>query len=408
MAPYAAFLSFHAGSFGQWRRRKRFFPKPAWQAGIGVPSDGYRDVPDISFNASGHTGYEVVEGPLGGRRQYLVRPLYSQDLNFAESIRSLEWESDAAGSGNVNPRIYQMAAAVPSAFHDVTSGNNIVPCYVGPDCTTGSFGYTAGPRYDLTTGWGSLDVNTFFQNWQVATSTCSYAANLADRGQGFPPGGTGTITITTGPGCPWTVTATPAGIMLTSPASGSGSGTSTFLASPNSGGRSYWVSNDCGSWLRSVSQPAETSGVLAAEIVNRQQLGILLSASIGSHLRANFFRSRQSHPLPHLHSPLLQSLPACPARPFHPHPHNPNVVRACAGRSLQFGEIRARRKKRASRPGNIEKRAGHGRESILWLIRTSRKRREVTVKGNRRAQLTVDSDTFLRPEPAQALIPCAG
>ena len=75
-----------------------------------------------------------------------------------------------------------------------------------------------------------------------------------------------------------------------------------------------------------------------------------------------------------------------------------------------------------SRPGNIEKRAGHGRESILWLIRTSRKWREVTAKGNRRAQLPVDLETFLRPEsvpagdrfcglknqPAEAVVRCAG
>jgi hypothetical protein len=142
------------------------------------------------------------------------------------------------GLGNINPKIYQMAAAVPSAFHDVTSGNNIVPCYEGPDCTTGSFGYTAGPGYDLTTGWGSLDVNTFFQNWEVLASTCNYALNLSGSvGQVFPAqGGTGTVAITTGSNCPWTVNTIPAGITLTSPASGTGSGTVTFLVSPNNGG----------------------------------------------------------------------------------------------------------------------------------------------------------------------------
>ena len=62
----------------------------------------------------------------------------------------------------------------------------------------------------------------------------------------------------------------------------------------------------------------------------------------------------------------------------------------------------------ASRPGNIEERAGHGGESILWLIRTSRERREVTAKGNRRAQLPVDLETFLRPEPEPTLAVCAG
>src|SRR6202040_194341 len=51
------------------------------------------------------------------------------------------------------------------------------------------------------------------------------------------------------------------------------------------------------------------------------------------------------------------------------------------------------------RPGNIEKRAGHGRESILWLIRTSRKWREVTAKENRREQLMVDSEPLPGPFP---------
>ena len=37
-----------------------YFAKPSWQAGSGVPNDGARDVPDVSFNASAnHDGYLV-------------------------------------------------------------------------------------------------------------------------------------------------------------------------------------------------------------------------------------------------------------------------------------------------------------------------------------------------------------
>ena len=37
-----------------------YFSKPAWQVGTGVPSDGSRDVPDISLNAAAvHDGYLV-------------------------------------------------------------------------------------------------------------------------------------------------------------------------------------------------------------------------------------------------------------------------------------------------------------------------------------------------------------
>src|SRR6185437_14220882 len=40
------------------------YPKPSWQAGTGVPNDGARDVPDISFSAAGHDGYLVCQGEV--------------------------------------------------------------------------------------------------------------------------------------------------------------------------------------------------------------------------------------------------------------------------------------------------------------------------------------------------------
>src|SRR5262249_38721232 len=39
------------------------FPKPAWQVGTGVPNDGVRDIPDVSFAASAdHDGYMICDG----------------------------------------------------------------------------------------------------------------------------------------------------------------------------------------------------------------------------------------------------------------------------------------------------------------------------------------------------------
>ena len=103
---------------------------------------------------------------------------------------------------------------------------------------------------------------------------------------------------------------------------------------------------------------------------------------------------------------MIQSHPVSPPRP--PPPHHANCKRSsCVARPIvsslvESASAKPVRAKRASRPGNIEKRAGHGRESILWLIRASRERRKVTAKGNRSAQLPVDSEAFLRPVPAQA------
>ena len=71
-------------------------------------------------------------------------------------------------------------------------------------------------------------------------STCTYVLSSGGqtiRGQVFPAtGGTGSITITTAPGCPRAVGTLPRWVILTNPSSGTGSGTITFQVLPNSGG----------------------------------------------------------------------------------------------------------------------------------------------------------------------------
>jgi hypothetical protein len=78
------------------------------------------------------------------------------------------------GLGNINPRLYQLAQITKGIFHDVTAGDNIVPCKTGtPDCTNGQYGYKAGPGYDHVTGLGSIDVANLVQNWATAESPSS-------------------------------------------------------------------------------------------------------------------------------------------------------------------------------------------------------------------------------------------
>jgi len=46
----------------------------------------------------------------------------------------------------------------------------MVPCTQGsPNCVTGSYGYKASAGYDLATGWGSLDANSFVTQWNIPT-----------------------------------------------------------------------------------------------------------------------------------------------------------------------------------------------------------------------------------------------
>jgi len=83
--------------------------------------------------------------------------------------------------GNINPKLYAMAAGGTSGiFHDVTVGNNIVPCQVGTaNCASGQFGYTAGVGYDLVTGLGSVDAYNLITAWggvPVTSTTTSLTA----------------------------------------------------------------------------------------------------------------------------------------------------------------------------------------------------------------------------------------
>ena len=97
------------------------------------------------------------------------------------------------GVGNINPKLYAMAAGGTSGvFHDVTTGNNIVPCQAGtPNCTNGQFGYTAGVGYDLVTGLGSVDAYNLITAWggipvtsTTTTLTASPATYLGERVRG--------------------------------------------------------------------------------------------------------------------------------------------------------------------------------------------------------------------------------
>lgn len=112
------------------------FALPSWQASAGVPapatSTGGRGVPDVAGDASPETGYNIyVDGEaqvVGGTSA--VAPLWA-------ALIALINEQQGSSAGFVNPTLY----ANPSAFHDITSGNN------------GAF--SAGPGWDACTGLGS-------------------------------------------------------------------------------------------------------------------------------------------------------------------------------------------------------------------------------------------------------------
>jgi uncharacterized protein (TIGR03437 family) len=89
-----------------------------------------------------------------------------------------------AGLGNINPTLYRLAQTTPSAFHDITTGNNIVPCVQAtPSCFNGTIGYSAGPGYDQVTGLGSVDLNKLLTHWTAGSpSSTTLAASPSTVG----------------------------------------------------------------------------------------------------------------------------------------------------------------------------------------------------------------------------------
>jgi subtilase family serine protease len=155
------------------------FPKPPWQSGPGVPNDGQRDIPDVALNASwDHDSYFAESGgqtlAVGGTSA--AAPTFAGIVVLLNQYLTSTGAQSQPGLGNINPNLYWLAQNVPGVFHDITSGNNIVSCTSGsPDCSTGSFGYTAGPGYDQVTGLGSIDANNLVTNW---TSSANAAVTL--------------------------------------------------------------------------------------------------------------------------------------------------------------------------------------------------------------------------------------
>ena len=115
---------------------------PSWQTAAGVlGSSTKRGVPDIAFDASPNSGALVLvngsQEQIGGTS--LAAPLWA---GFWTRIQAAHGNTLAFPAST----IYSGAAANPSWFHDVTSGNQ---------------GYAAATGWDYASGYGSVQIANF-------------------------------------------------------------------------------------------------------------------------------------------------------------------------------------------------------------------------------------------------------
>jgi subtilase family serine protease len=181
------------------------YSKPSWQANVtGIPSDGKRDIPDVSFfAANGFSGsaYVICVSGAGSCS-------YTQDTEpegeeiggtsvaspIMASVMALINQKAGSAQGNPNPQLYKLAfketysgcstEAIPVTgssciFNDIDQGTNAMPCDIGtPDCT-GSSSYTYGVLssyaatvgFDLATGLGSMNVANLVQAYANASNS---------------------------------------------------------------------------------------------------------------------------------------------------------------------------------------------------------------------------------------------
>jgi subtilase family serine protease len=213
------------------------YKKPTWQTGTGVPSDGVRDIPDVSlFAADGEissTYYAECEADLESEEVGVSGQACSTTVqgSSGEKYVVLEGVGGTSASaqvfaggvallvqangrlGNFNPTLYALAnsesasscsstsTASSCIFHDVTVGTNAMPCAQGSLNCSGATnsdpigvlsGYAAGTGFDLATGLGTLN----FANLAAAIGTPSFTLAAGTTSITIPSGSsTGTVTI---------------------------------------------------------------------------------------------------------------------------------------------------------------------------------------------------------------------
>jgi subtilase family serine protease len=265
------------------------YPKPSWQSGVtGIPADGRRDVPDVSFFASsGFDGsaYLICVTGTGAACSYVdgVEPV-GQEVGgtsvaspIMAGVMALINQKSGSVQGNPNTELYKLASKesyssctsesvkVSSAcvFNDVDTGTNAMPCAVGSTDCTGSGqsgdqvgvlnGYSATVGYDLASGLGSMNVANL-----VATAF-EPAVTLSPTSLTFA----GTLVGSSAATQSVTLTNSGDGPLSVSTVSVSGTNASSFTEKDTCAGTSVAAASTC---TITVTFTPTTTGTLSASI----------------------------------------------------------------------------------------------------------------------------------------------
>ena len=128
------------GVFSPGAGLSAIYPRPSYQDGVArVTHSDMRAVPDITMDARDGTSQAA--------------PLFA-------GVMALAAQLNHGPVGPINQALYQALGprGAAAGIQDVVSGNNSV---FNKDGSVKVQGYTAGPGYDLVSGWGTVNAATF-------------------------------------------------------------------------------------------------------------------------------------------------------------------------------------------------------------------------------------------------------
>jgi subtilase family serine protease len=140
------------GIFSEGAGFSSIYPRPAYQDGVAsITGSAFRSVPDITMDSQSGTSESA--------------PMTAGVLALATQL------NNGHNIGPINPVLYDILGPQGSAdgISDVVSGNDSVI-----DPTTGQVlvqGFTAGPGFDVASGWGTIDASKFVPALVLASQT---------------------------------------------------------------------------------------------------------------------------------------------------------------------------------------------------------------------------------------------
>jgi hypothetical protein len=306
------------------------YAKPSWQTGVaGIPNDGKRDLPDISFfSGNGLLGsaYLICVTDWG---TCVTKPYPATSPSVGEiggtsasspamaGIMALINQKAGSAQGNPNSTLYKLGAQQSYAscssstvtnssscyFNDVNTGTISMPCTIGsPNCTTESSadligvlsGFDAGVGFDNATGLGSLNVANVANGWtsSIGTATATVTVtptpgsittkqslSVAVTVSGSSGTPTGTVTLSGGGYTSSATTLSSGSATITVPANSFSTGSITLTAS-YSGDPTYATATGTNTVTVTVPPtPTVTVSPASSTIIENQSLSVPITVS---------------------------------------------------------------------------------------------------------------------------------